>query len=333
MDTRNIQYMLGVVAAKGQVTGGDAVYLLQEVLKAFSASAGGIDKLSCAPGDAAALSALLNGLTRLAAVNSTAFSAGGQRQRLEDFSQKAKAAEQSLEEVAQLAKEAAETEEILNSRLQRLEPERGALLLRQEENERKRRRIAQLEDGGLDRAAAEASELDRRCAELEQEKARWDRALAEKRAELDKLEGEIQRLSEERAEMLRQESALADMLAKQKSAAEQSQARTEKVRRQLEEFEASRTEIERRQQEEAARAEAFSKAWQNLWQRNEQDRARYLEQVAARLPDETVADKTGFPAAVQADLDHINHWLEWVREQLKLGITCSEEMMARRTEP
>ena len=174
MNTGNLQYMLEAIGQKPQPTGTDAIRFLTEALKEF-AGPSGVDRLTCSPQDANSLSAILNGLLRLAGANDSAFSSGPQRERLDGFLRKAAEAGRKLDELQKLADEADAEGRRLESILKQLEPQRAGLLERQKENERKRARIAELEDGRLDRAAGEAAEIDRRCAEMEARAAGMER--------------------------------------------------------------------------------------------------------------------------------------------------------------
>ena len=251
MNTGNLQYMLEIIGGKTDPTGTDAVRFLTEALKEFAGPAG-VDRLTCSPQDVNGLCALLNGLLRLAAANDSAFSSGPQRQRLDGFLQKSGEAQQKLGEIQDLAAQADEEGRRLDSILEQLEPERAGLLRRREENERKRARIAELEDGRLDRAAQEAGEIDRRCQELEQQAAAVEQTLAA----------------------------------------------------------------------------AFRSAWENLWQRQEEDRSRLMERLRTRLPESSpYRGDADLPAAVQSDLEQVAAWLDLLQEQLQLGVSSSEAML------
>ncbi len=329
MNTRNIQYMLEVIGQKAQPTGSDAVRFLTEALKEF-ASPSGVDRLTCTPQDATGLSALFNGLLRLAAANSAAFSAGAQRQRLDGFVRQAQQTETSLSEIQNLAAEADAEGSRLDALLARLEPERAGLLERRKENERKRARIEELEDGRLDQAAAEAAEIDRRCQELEELSKTREETLASVRSRKKALDDEIARYKAEEDALLQQEASLTKTLADRKSAMEQAGERASRAKEQLDAFEASRTELERAQQEIAARTEAFRKAWENLWDRNEAERAQVLARLQARLPEKSAyKGEKDLPAAVKGDLEQIAGWLALVQEEIQLGVTASEEMLER----
>ena len=103
-----------------------------------------------------------------------------------------------------------------------------------------------------------------------------------------------------------------------------------RAKEQLDAFEASRTELERAQQEIAARTEAFRKAWENLWDRNEAERAQVLARLQARLPEKSAyKGEKDLPAAVKGDLEQIAGWLALVQEEIQLGVTASEEMLER----
>lgn len=329
MNTRNIQYMLEVIGQKSQPTGSDAVRFLTEALKEF-AGPSGVDRLACTPQDATGLSALLNGLIRLAAANGAAFSAGAQHQRLDGFVRQAQQAEASLSEVQNLTAEADAEGSRLDALLARLEPERAGLLERRKENERKRARIEELEDGRLDQAAAEAAEIDRRCRELEELSKAREEALSAARGRKKALDDEIARMKAGEEALLGEEAALQKALAARRAAMEQAGQRANRAKEQLDAFEASRTELERAQQEIAARTEAFRKAWESLWDRNEADRAQFLARLQARLPEKApYKGEKDLPAAVKGDLEQIAGWLALVQEEVRLGVTASEEMLER----
>ena len=327
MNTGNLQYMLEIIGGKTDPTGTDAVRFLTEALKEFAGPAG-VDRLTCSPQDVNGLCALLNGLLRLAAANDSAFSSGPQRQRLDGFLQKSGEAQQKLGEIQDLAAQADEEGRRLDSILEQLEPERAGLLRRREENERKRARIAELEDGRLDRAAQEAGEIDRRCQELEQQAAALEQTLAAARTRLEQTQKENQRLAAQEESLRKEEAAAQQDLAAQQRRLEQAGRQAGEAKRQLEEFETARTQLERQAEEEAARAAAFRSAWENLWRRQEEDRSRLMERLRTRLPESSpYHGDADLPAAVRSDLEQIAGWLDLLREQIQLGVSSSESML------